>query len=157
MASQYVGKEFSGIKSQDGTIVSYKRTIPELGPHDILLRITHSGVCHSDSVFVSLGASVALGHEGVGIVEAVGELVTQFKVGERAGAGFHRWSCGQCNYCLKGEDIHCYNRVTMGEGDFNNGTFGQYYIGRETWLRKFDPTTCHSPARDIIGCLLVNG
>ncbi|KAI3573695.1 chaperonin 10-like protein [Fusarium oxysporum f. sp. albedinis] len=110
--------------------------LPELGPHDILVRLTHSGVCHSDIIFCQLGAPVALGHEGVGIVEAVGPLVTQFKIGDRAGGGFHRDACGYCKYCLSGRDIYCYERVIFGEGDFNNGTFGTYYIGKETFLHR---------------------
>ncbi|CZR45155.1 uncharacterized protein FPRO_15670 [Fusarium proliferatum ET1] len=110
--------------------------LPDLGPHDILVRLTHSGVCHSDIVLCQLGAPVALGHEGIGIVESVGSLVTQFKIGDRAGGGFHRDACGHCKYCLSGRDIYCYERVIFGEGDFDNGTFGTYYVGKETFLHK---------------------
>ncbi|KAH8652591.1 chaperonin 10-like protein [Ilyonectria robusta] len=132
----FSGKEYSVYRSKDGapSLVSVK--IPDLKPHDILIRITHTGVCHTDLLYCQGGIPAALGHEGVGIVEAVGSLVTQFTVGDRAGGGFHRSACGHCKYCLSGRDIYCYGRVTFGEGDFDNGTFGTYYIGKETFLHK---------------------
>ncbi|KAG8352709.1 hypothetical protein FVEN_g9405 [Fusarium venenatum] len=121
MSQQLIGSEYTVYRSGDGN-GGFKPTpvkIPTLGPHDILM-----------------GAPIALGHEGVGIVEAVGSLVTQFNVGDRAGGGFHRDACGHCKYCLSGKDIYCYDRVIFGEGDFDNGTFGSYYIGKETFLHK---------------------
>jgi NADPH:quinone reductase-like Zn-dependent oxidoreductase len=60
----------------------------ELGPKEILLKITHSSICGTDVHLLTTGA--ALGHEGVGIVEKIGSEVTQFKVGDRAGAGYVR-------------------------------------------------------------------
>ncbi|KAJ5601213.1 chaperonin 10-like protein [Penicillium lagena] len=132
----FTGRDYTGYRAKDGAVVAYNAKIPALGPHDVLVRITHSGVCSSDAVYLMLGAPIALGHEGVGVVEAVGSLVTEFGVGDRAGGGFHRDACGHCKYCLSGNDIYCYDRVIMGEGDFDNGTFGQYYIGKETFLHK---------------------
>ncbi|KAK6714774.1 hypothetical protein SNK04_005706 [Fusarium graminearum] len=138
MPQQLIGSEYTVYRSGDGNGGFTPTTVkvPTLGPHDILVRITHSGVCHTDITFCQMGAPIALGHEGVGIVEAVGSLVTQFNVGDRAGGGFHRDACGHCKYCLSGKDIYCYNRVIFGEGDFDNGTFGKYYIGKETYLHK---------------------
>ena len=60
----------------------------ELGPKEILLKITHASLCGTDVHFLTSG--MALGHEGVGIVEKIGSAVTQFKVGDRAGAGYIR-------------------------------------------------------------------
>ncbi|KAM0261046.1 hypothetical protein ACHAQJ_002485 [Trichoderma viride] len=134
--SSLVGKEYRSYRSKDGGVIAFDAKIPELGPRDVLVRITHSGVCASDAVVMSLGAPIALGHEGVGVVETVGSEVKQLKVGDRVGGGFHRDACGSCKFCLKGKDIYCYNRVIMGEGDYDNGTFGQFYIGKETFLHK---------------------
>lgn len=135
MSSQaFSGKEYTVYRPVDGTLSEITAKIPDLEPHDVLVRITHTGVCHSDLIYYRGGVPAALGHEGVGIVEAVGTLVTQFKVGDRAGGGFHRSACGHCKYCLSGRDIYFYERVTFGEGDLDNGTFGTYYIGKETFL-----------------------
>jgi D-arabinose 1-dehydrogenase-like Zn-dependent alcohol dehydrogenase len=126
--------EYTVFRGVEGIIKSRLTQKPQLGPKDILVRITHSGVCATDLAYVPYG--IALGHEGVGIVEAIGSGVTQFKVGERAGGGYHRDSCGHCSYCLTARDIWCYERSIFGETDFNNGTFGEYYVGKETYLHK---------------------
>ena len=60
----------------------------ELGPKEVLIKITHTSLCGTDVHFIPHG--IALGHEGVGIVESVGSQVTQFKAGDRAGAGYLR-------------------------------------------------------------------
>lgn len=139
MASSFTGKEYNiyrGKGGPGGPVIRDTATIPELGPDDVLIRITHSGVCFTDQEFYRLGSPVALGHEGTGVVEAIGSDVTTLKVGDRAGGGFHRHSCGKCQYCLTGQDIHCYERTVFGFGDFNNGTFGQYYLGKETYVHR---------------------
>jgi D-arabinose 1-dehydrogenase-like Zn-dependent alcohol dehydrogenase len=135
-SNSFVGKKFTIYRPKDGVTSVEEGTLRELGPKEILVRITHTGICHTDTVLCRIGAPLALGHEGVGVVEAVGSLVTQFKVGERAGGGFHRDACGYCRYCLAGEDIWCYDRVVFGEGDWNNGTFSEYYIGKEGFLHR---------------------
>ncbi|KAF5005714.1 hypothetical protein FDECE_7875 [Fusarium decemcellulare] len=152
MASQlFRGREYTVYRSGDGNGGFSKSLvkIPDLGPHDILIRVTHSGVCHTDITFCQMGAPIALGHEGVGVVEGVGSLVTQFKIGDRAGGGFHRDACGHCKYCLSGRDIYCYERVIFGEGDFDNGTFGNYYIGKETFLHKIPDTLASEHAAPL--------
>jgi D-arabinose 1-dehydrogenase-like Zn-dependent alcohol dehydrogenase len=130
------GTEYEIFRHIDGGITKTSTKIPDLGPKDVLVKITHSGVCFTDREFARFGAPLSLGHEGVGIVEAVGSDVAQFKIGDRAGGGFHRDSCGHCNYCLTGNDIFCYERSIYGEKDFDNGTFGDYYVGKETYLHK---------------------
>jgi D-arabinose 1-dehydrogenase-like Zn-dependent alcohol dehydrogenase len=134
--SSLIGKSYAVIRGLDGKLTSTPATIPALGPKDVLIRITHSGVCYSDYEYFSHGAPLALGHEGVGVVEAVGSQVTSLKPGDRAGGGFHRDSCGVCNYCLTGRDILCYGRVEFGEADYNNGTFGGYFVGKEGYVHK---------------------
>ncbi|KAK1756255.1 GroES-like protein [Echria macrotheca] len=130
------GTEYPIYRTLEGKVTADKATIPELGPNDVLIRITHSGVCYTDYEFSRFGAPLAMGHEGAGIVEAVGSAVTTLKPGDRAGGGFHKSSCGKCNYCLTGRDIQCYERTIYGFGDYNNGTFGAYYLGKEGYVHK---------------------
>jgi len=108
--------------------------IPAPKPNEVRVKITHSGLCHTDVFYVPSG--MVLGHEGVGIVEEVGSDVTEFKIGDRVGGGYLRDSCGKCRYCLTGNEIWCYNRNIYGEADFNTGTFSKYYVGVETYLHK---------------------
>jgi D-arabinose 1-dehydrogenase-like Zn-dependent alcohol dehydrogenase len=128
------GTQYTNFHAEDGIIKSKQATIPPLGPKDVLVKITHSGFCGTDIAVMPYG--IALGHEGIGNVVAIGSSVTQFKVGDRAGGGFHRDSCGHCKYCLSGNDIWCYQRTIFSEGDFSNGTFGEYYRGVETYLHR---------------------
>ncbi|KAK0622855.1 chaperonin 10-like protein [Immersiella caudata] len=130
------GKEYTIYRGKDGKVTSDTVTIPEPGPHDVIVRITHSGVCYTDFEFFRLGAPLALGHEGVGIVEAVGSAVTSVKLGDRVGGGFHNDSCGQCHYCTTGQDIYCPERTIYGFGGYNNGTFGAYFVGKEGYVHK---------------------
>jgi D-arabinose 1-dehydrogenase-like Zn-dependent alcohol dehydrogenase len=59
-----------------------------LKPNEVLLKITHSGLCSSDVFYIPSG--MVLGHEGVGIVQEIGSAVTEFKIGDRAGGGYLR-------------------------------------------------------------------
>jgi D-arabinose 1-dehydrogenase-like Zn-dependent alcohol dehydrogenase len=81
-------KTNSIFRFHDGKVQATPQEIPALKPNEVLLRITHSGLCHSDTYYIKSG--MALGHEGVGVVEAVGSAVTELKVGDRAGGGYHR-------------------------------------------------------------------
>jgi len=120
------------LRKIDGKFQFIPSEIPPLGPTQVLIRITHSGLCHTDLFYLDSG--MALGHEGVGIVEEVGSSVTNFKVGDRAGGGYLRNSCGKCTYCLTGREIWCLNRDIYGETSFSTGTFSTYYIGEETFV-----------------------
>ena len=115
-------------------VKSIQSNLPVLGPLDVLIKITHSSLCGTDLAYIAYG--IALGHEGIGTVQEVGSAVTQLKIGDRVGGGYHRGSCGHCRYCLNGQDIWCYERVIFGEGDYDNGTFSPFYIGRETYIHK---------------------
>ena len=66
----------------------------------LLSRITHSGVCATDEHFVA--SDMALGHEGVGIVEKTAPGVTSVKVGDRVGFGYVHYYCGICEPCVSG-------------------------------------------------------
>ena len=83
--------------------------LDEPGPGEILVRIVASGVCHTDantrSGDMPLPLPGVLGHEGAGIVEAVGPGVTSPKVGDHVVLGWPY--CGECKNCLEGEPRYC--------------------------------------------------
>jgi S-(hydroxymethyl)mycothiol dehydrogenase len=80
------------------------------GPEDVLVRIEASGVCGTDAHVVRTlfghRLPVLLGHEGAGVVEAVGEGVRRVRVGDRVVLGW-RSPCGTCGWCARGEHQLC--------------------------------------------------
>jgi len=98
-----------------------------LGERDVLIAITHAGICHSDlhTVRGEWGDLVAAkqypmvpGHEIVGYVVATGPGVTKFAVGDRAGVGTFVASCGECKFCARGDQPFCSKAVFTYNGRF---------------------------------------
>jgi aryl-alcohol dehydrogenase len=91
-----------------------------LGPKDdeILVRIEAVGLCHSDILVVEQVLPVqlpaVLGHEGAGVVEAVGAKVTKVRPGDKVVMTFN--SCGTCTSCRKGEPAYCLNWAPLNYG-----------------------------------------
>lgn len=89
---------------------------PKIG--EILVRIVASGICHTDEAvqhqFIPTPLPAVLGHEGAGIVEAVGLGVTDFKVGDRVGISFGYCNC--CTNCRKARPFICknFNKINFG-------------------------------------------
>jgi S-(hydroxymethyl)glutathione dehydrogenase/alcohol dehydrogenase len=84
--------------------------VPALGPRDVLVRVSASGICHTDlNVIDGLSAlplPIVPGHEGCGVVEAVGPEVRRAKVGDRVLASVTP-ACGACWWCVNGMSNHC--------------------------------------------------
>lgn len=68
----------------DGKI-SVKTSLRKIGDVEVLIKVTHSGLCGTDAHDRTAGCG--LGHEGVGIIEKVGVAVTAVKIGQRVGWG----------------------------------------------------------------------
>jgi alcohol dehydrogenase/propanol-preferring alcohol dehydrogenase len=89
-----------------------ERDIPQPGPGAVLIKVQACGVCHSDSVtkeayFPGIKYPRVPGHEVVGVVDAVGAGVTNWKPGQRVGVGWHGGYCGQCDFCRRGDFFAC--------------------------------------------------
>jgi S-(hydroxymethyl)glutathione dehydrogenase / alcohol dehydrogenase len=116
---------------------------------EVLVKIVATGVCHTDAFTLS-GADpeglfpVILGHEGGGIVEAVGEGVTTLKVGDHV-IPLYTPECRECKFCLSGKTNLCVKiRATQGKGLMPDGTsrFSKngkmiyHYMGCSTFAEK---------------------
>ncbi|HEU5033857.1 MAG TPA: Zn-dependent alcohol dehydrogenase [Mycobacteriales bacterium] len=90
-------------------------TVKEPGPGEVAVRIQSAGLCHSDLSVISgtipFPTPVVLGHEGAGIVEAVGPAVTTVKEGDHVVLST-LGNCGACQYCDAGRPTMC--RSTFG-------------------------------------------
>ncbi|KAE8375820.1 chaperonin 10-like protein [Aspergillus bertholletiae] len=109
---------------------------PQLG--QVLINLTHSGVCHSDfGVMTNSWKALPFptqegqvgGHEGVGVVVKLGPGCdnSQVKVGDRVGVKWIASVCGTCLPCLSGSDGLCLNGKISGY--YTPGTFQQYVLG----------------------------
>jgi Zn-dependent alcohol dehydrogenase len=112
--------------------------LDEPGPAEVLVRITAAGVCHSDQHYLSgdlvCPLPVVPGHEGAGIVEAVGPGVTATKPGDSV-CLMWRPRCGRCSYCLAGRPVLCPSGAVQGaSGGLLDGT---------SRLRRPDGRTVH--------------
>ena len=105
--------------------------VPEPAPGQVRLRVGACGVCHTDLHLVEGEIAtpklpVVPGHQIVGRVDALGEGVTRFAVGDRAGVPWLYSTCGECEYCQSGLENLCDNaRFT---GQHADGGFAEYMV-----------------------------
>lgn len=77
---------------------------------------------------------MVLGHEGVGVVEVVGDAVKHLKKGDRVGWGYQTNSCGHCLECLQGSETFCDKRELYGGANADQGSFASHVIWSEGFL-----------------------
>jgi alcohol dehydrogenase, propanol-preferring len=96
---------------EPGVLAIQNAPVPEVGPHDVLLKVRGAGLCHSDIHIRHLPVELfplplTLGHETAGSVVSVGQEVTGWTEGDNALVHLI-WACGQCNACARGDDNVC--------------------------------------------------
>jgi len=95
---------------------SFERRDP--GRHDVVIEISHCGVCHTDIHMVHNDFGMSLypmvpGHEIIGKAIAVGGDVKEFRPGDTAGVGCLVDSCRECESCTNGLEQHCQNGFVL--------------------------------------------
>ncbi len=146
---------------------------------EVLVRITHTGVCHTDAFTLSGDDPegifpAVLGHEGAGIVEAVGEGVTSVAVGDHV-IPLYTAECRECKFCKSGKTNLCQAvRATQGKGLMPDGTtrfsyngepiyhymgtstFSEYTVVNEISVAKINPA---APLEKVclLGCGVTTG
>jgi Zn-dependent alcohol dehydrogenase len=99
------------VLSAPGAVALEEIVVDEPAPGEVAVRIEASGVCHTDLHVVEEDGwghplPVLLGHEGAGIVDAVGAGVEHFAPGDRVVLGWHT-ACGECPMCARGLPRQC--------------------------------------------------
>jgi alcohol dehydrogenase, propanol-preferring len=108
-----------------------ERELPEPAAGQIRIKVEACGMCHSD-VLVKAAAFPGLtlpripGHEIAGRVDKVGDSVTEWKKGDRAGVGWHGGHCFVCNACRKGLFINCEREKIT--GITYDGGYAEYVV-----------------------------
>ncbi len=141
------------------------------GPGDVIVRITASGVCHSDLSVINgtlPAGRVVLGHEGTGVIEKVGSDVIGLAVGDRVIGSFIP-ACGVCWYCLHDQSNlceHTYNvmfvpRVRRADGEemvamTGLGTFAELMTVQQMSVVKVE-TDLPDEQLALIGCGVTTG
>ena len=155
--------------------------LAELRPDELLVRVVACGICHTDLAVrdeqLPVPLPVVLGHEGAGIVEAVGSDVTAAKPGDRVVMSFN--SCGECPSCAIDAPTYCYNffphnwsgtradgspSMTAGGAPMNANFFGQSSFATRAIAHQRNVVKVPDSASDLplerlapIGCGLMTG
>jgi S-(hydroxymethyl)glutathione dehydrogenase/alcohol dehydrogenase len=133
---------------------------------EVLVAIKASGVCHTDWDSLRWKKRLILGHEGAGIVAAVGKDVSRFSLGDRV---MLNWAipCGKCFQCRLGKENICENRGTVPDerfryhrgslnASFGLGTMATHALVPETAVVKLDAGIPFDVAA-IMGCAVMTG
>ena len=114
--------------------------VPTPGPGEVLVKIMASGVCHTDLHAadgdwpVKPGLPFIPGHEGAGIVAALGPGVTSLREGDPIGIAWLHDACGACEHCVTGWETLCESQHNSGYGV--NGSFAEYAIGSTAYVAR---------------------
>ncbi|HET7433012.1 MAG TPA: alcohol dehydrogenase AdhP [Nocardioides sp.] len=114
------------------------RPVPTPGSGEVLVRLEASGLCHTDIHAahgdwpVKPAPPFVPGHEGVGIIEAVGQGVEHRTVGERVALPWLGHACGHCDYCIKGWETLCESQQNTGYS--RDGSFAEYAVADAAYV-----------------------
>src|SRR5678816_1995960 len=112
--------------------------VPSPGPGQALVQIIATGVCHTDLHAadgdwpVKPTPPFIPGHEGAGVVVALGPGVTHLKEGDRVGIAWLHSACGHCEFCVSGWETLCHAQQNSGYSV--NGSFAQFALAQAAFL-----------------------
>ena len=119
------------ISNPGGDFQIVEREIPEPGAGHVRIKVQACGVCHSD-VLTKEGAWPGIeyprvpGHEVAGVIDEVGDGVSEWKKGQRVGVGWHGGHDGTCLLCRRGDFRNCLNLKIPGIS--YDGGYQQYMV-----------------------------
>ena len=136
-------------------LVIEDRPVPEPGPGQVVVRMEASGLCHTD-IHAENGdwpvkptVPFIPGHEGIGIITAVGAGVTSRQAGQRVAVPWLGYACGTCRYCLTGWETLCLAQQNTGYSV--DGCYAEYFLAHAAFAtpvpagidpREAAPLTC---------------
>jgi propanol-preferring alcohol dehydrogenase len=127
--------------------------IPQPVEGEVLVRVSVCGVCHTelDEIEGRLpppNLPVVLGHQVVGQVEALGERVTGFRVGDRVGVAWIYSACGECHWCLTGQENLCPQFRATGRDA--NGGYAEYMVAPAAFVYRLPDILTDAQAAPLL-------
>ena len=130
------------VEEKDARFEEQELVLEEPARGEALIRIVAAGVCHTDQITrqgdMPMPFPAVLGHEGSGIVERVGEGVTQVAAGDKVIIGWP--ACGECRNCLDGQPRYC---LRTGEALVSGKRFKGEKAGTSAYSRDGKPINGH--------------
>jgi propanol-preferring alcohol dehydrogenase len=117
-------------------LIEVERPIPQPKAGELLLRVQACGVCHTD-LHIAEGdihppsLPIIPGHQVIGLVEAKGEGVQSWAVGDLAGIPWLYEACGTCEHCLRGDENLCVDAVFT--GFHRDGGYAEWMIAKSDY------------------------
>src|SRR5216684_5813881 len=119
-----------------GLLELVEKPLKAPGPGQVRIRVEACGVCHSDSATVEGILPIQWprvpGHEAAGRIDAIGEDVQGWAVGQRVGVGFLGGACGHCEFCRGGDLVNCRNQEYT--GIHHDGGYAEVMIAKASGL-----------------------
>jgi D-arabinose 1-dehydrogenase-like Zn-dependent alcohol dehydrogenase len=120
------------VSEAGGPLELVEREVPAPGPGEALVRVHACGICHGDSLakdggFPGGSFPQVPGHEIAGAIDALGEGVLGWEVGQRVGVGWFGGSCGYCQQCRRGDMMNCLNLHEI-PGITRDGGYADYVV-----------------------------
>ncbi|HSA60972.1 MAG TPA: NAD(P)-dependent alcohol dehydrogenase [Nitrospiraceae bacterium] len=133
----------------------------DVGAHDVLIKITYCGICHSDihQARDEWGGSLfpmVPGHEIVGTITQVGDQVRRFRVGETAGVGCFVDSCRTCGPCREGLEQYCDSGMLLTysgkdkKGQVTQGGYSTQIVVDENYVLRIPKTLSPAGAAPLL-------
>jgi len=132
-------------------LIDMDKPIPKSG--EILVKVSVCGVCHTELDEIEGRTPPAsfprvLGHQVVGVVEELGDGAVRFKKGDRVGVAWIYSSCGECRYCVEGNDNLCEKFKATGRDA--DGGYAEYMTVSEHFAYRIPETFADSEAAPLL-------
>ncbi|NBE52817.1 S-(hydroxymethyl)mycothiol dehydrogenase [Streptomyces boluensis] len=167
-----MGQQVRGVvaRAKGAPVTIETITVPDPGPGEAVVKVQACGVCHTDLHYREGGINdefpFLLGHEAAGVVESVGEGVTEVAPGDFVILNW-RAVCGQCRACLRGRPQYCFDthnarqKMTLDDGTelspaLGIGAFAEKTLVAAGQCTKVDPEASPAAA-GLLGCGVMAG
>jgi D-arabinose 1-dehydrogenase-like Zn-dependent alcohol dehydrogenase len=126
------------VEKAGGPLQLVERDIPEPAPGQVRIAVEACGICHSDAItkegWFPIQYPRTPGHEVVGRIDAVGSGVSEWKLGQHVGVGWHGGHCGQCTPCRSGDFVTCERQQICGIS--YDGGYAEYMVAPQEALAR---------------------